>query len=1162
MSLIVLTGVLTFSSQAFAAPPQALSYWNFENKGDLWQISARDIVVYSPTTNAIKQVRIDGFADNDTIKSAVMNDNFLWLATQQAIFTVDMVTSSITQVPFVRTEFSPGKLAVDLDYAWLACTDTLWRFDKLAQEWTGFALPQDAAVRQNPVGSVSINSEVYCVFAHGVYVFSAESEKWRLFALQNAHLGESSFFLDDVDALTILDNTVLYRFGYVSKQWDKTTIPAQIIDMAWDKTANYYLLSTNGVYSFSKTDGFVRKLAIDRLGSASTISKVNDTTIAIADSKQIIQYVVTNQSSDFVAYVPDRSGALRQKATSSGQILLLRCNDAVEQYDASSKLWVVSKLAASQKQKKFTWNQDEFSIKYAPGFESSLHGEATVQLPLKATYGPESSVPRYVNKTIYDTLAGTFRTVLVPVYDSTVLFVQPTPTFPTNLTLHTTLGKNRYIDGFFDNTNISAVPRKGLRYQGAPRDIIGSAQVLSNSFEPINTQTIRPVKFEGGSTALQSPGKLADRDRRIASGIAGIGVITTQTRFKHLTYNRGGQYNLTGDEETSIVPGSFRVWIDGEEVENKDFSFAAGTGDLIFLRGDRVDRTSTILVSYEVQTIPDNGFKKIELLPKNNFGRLAYMQTTVSPNSWLSMQTGYVYRQDSVRSDVINASVPLEFRESKPQFLLRCTPEFSYNATDQSKAGALLLDGRIGKRFSFNGNAIMADSAYRSTEGLSRGLGVLRNEIEAGAGYDIMPELPLSYKFNQRKSQLGAEASHRVLGGVQFQDFPKLDLEYLRTSISAKNEQDTGSAAPVVADSSRMSKDKVTISLYETASSLLQRAIHASKVGYELSYSQYWFMDSTKNERGYGRSFYGSANISPVNAFGIKTTGTYIFDQISTAYRLTLNLQAADLIKGIDLDGSYYIDYTQQELSDTTGFDQTRAVSLVIRPGTWIPFLNWISPRGGITQKSRFSADRRTKGPSIILLDDSLMDNTLKTTVGAHISIGSNLLLRNENTWTKSDSSVDFSTINDLKIFPLPGMPFQVWQTRYEFSTNSDNTNTRASTRLDQRWNRAMLTMLELGGTYRTTPAMTTLLLGPSLTLTLNAPDKWWIIRNLQNSHSIKTNFKNEAKVFTPWYETSYNFSLQINLAPNLLLSANSALSYNQAQFTQFSGTVFLKGIF
>ena len=369
---------------------------------------------------------------------------------------------------------------------------------------------------------------------------------------------------------------------------------------------------------------------------------------------------------DFIEYSEDLDPSSIEKISFHDKFLVVIYESFIALYDFANRSWQKSSRGEfKQKLKAVTWDDKGFVARYAPGYQSSLTGsfEENFSLRMKGFK--------------YDTLVHTRRVDGRVIRDTTIdsirIFGYSLPSLPLmNLNLRTTYPNDRNLDITFNNTSLSTVPNKGIYYQGNRDDRLNSIRIGSTSNSQFSSTTLPAVQIEGGSVVVESKKRTEKRDRKVLRVAAGSGLITTKTRWCTLPYRSDGTYYLINktksitdstdnDEDimdsdiydvsnsdtlnadtTRIVPGSVRVWVDGEQLDSTQYTFYSLTGKLQFSPNAPIDAVSIITIQYKIQTIPDGGINEVELIPEHNFGLMHYGSVTVSPTDWISARVGIV----------------------------------------------------------------------------------------------------------------------------------------------------------------------------------------------------------------------------------------------------------------------------------------------------------------------------------------------------------------------------------------------------------------------------------------------------------------------------------------------------------------------------------------
>ncbi|MHB8876815.1 MAG: ligand-binding sensor domain-containing protein [Myxococcaceae bacterium] len=146
------------------------------------------------------------------------------------------------------------------------------------------------------------------------------------------------------------------------------------------------------------------------------------------------------------------------------------------------------------------------------------------------------------------------------------------------------------------------------QYQGAPDDV--SRDLLVEDRFRYRTQEEgleRPLLLQGGQARLASRGEPAGLSVTPAGGQR-RGVVMRD-------FLSGPRQEIYALSKRYILPGSERVWVDGELLTNgTDYTLIYPAGQLAFLDPERVDDLSVIEVEYEYDLVPKKGLGVLSLL--------------------------------------------------------------------------------------------------------------------------------------------------------------------------------------------------------------------------------------------------------------------------------------------------------------------------------------------------------------------------------------------------------------------------------------------------------------------------------------------------------------------------------------------------------------------
>ena len=595
--------------------------------------------------------------------------------------------------------------------------------------------------------------------------------------------------------------------------------------------------------------------------------------------------------------------------------------------------------------------------------------------------------------------------------------------------------------------------------------------------------------------------------------------------------------------------------VDGAVLDSTYYSFYAPTSTLQFKTSAPIDPVSALTVEYQVQTIPEGKLSNIEFIPSRHFGPLYYGTFTLSPTEWISARVGYTgIERDSLRS-IMSAATPLEFRSDKANFMLKATPEFAYNVTNEAKAGGVALQSRIGSGSGLLFNGRFADSNFISTDTLTRGIGALRREYDFTVNHDIRQELPVSYYQHQRFAALGNENRFEFKAGAHFTGFPFLDMNVSRTVYEKADDLYDAS----IFDSLFHKKDKLFLRLYETSSPFLEKLTHFKKIAYEIGHSEYRSTAGGTEDWNDGRVSSLQFTLMPIQK--IILLGNMLYrgsmemgpEASSSDVLPSLTVQLIDFPKGIDITGFYYLTYQKYNHLDVSRDTINRTINVVLKPGQWYAPLGWFTPRGQISQKviSRFSSTHVSAWDVLIGANGERTSEIVKE-IGVNIFPTDGMLLTNTNKWSGKNMEVweNFQTNNRLQLM------FDARNSiigTYNFKNEKMQHN--ALLMYDKIWTSwlRMTPMVALDS--KTDIFGNEIKAGPGLTLNLNVMN-FGIIRMLNNAHDFQMKWKriNGEILSTP--DIQYLLNLILRLKPNIELANREQFEFGNGKMENFKSTI------
>jgi hypothetical protein len=1173
---VFVTMALFVTVQAAAALSSSpLDYHTFINGSALWLVDPSGIQLFRSDTRSVSPIRLSDTAASDSILDIAENSSVLWVLAQSGVYDIDLTTLTVERLPGNKVPRGAGRLTVDDDYLWVGFDDTLWRFDKLGREWLPYKM--NSAVGNDLRGMYSSGTNVFCVQSTSVKIFSMQDEKWLRFPYKKGMvISSAAQYWIDKATMVFVDGQNIYRYLTATETWDILNCSSPLVDMVSQDTALFYQTSA-GVFKYSTATSVTLPFEIPHPGDVRCFAPFSSDTVFCPTDNNILKYAISSKTTDYVLAPQGVADYHPCKAIMIGGTFTLVTPKAISSYNTATQSWENTLLGSGGNNRQVaTWDDNGARINYGGGCSSQLKGS------IQKEYYIDSIVSR--NDTTYLD------------YDNK---------FPVaGLTLHNTFGKGRYFDAFFDNTNTSQLPSKGLFYRGADSDVVEEARLGTNTYANTNilSQTLPTMQFEGGSAVLQSPASLATRDRKIVKVQAGIGSQTTRSVSNVLTYNEGGLYTIplplpSDTPKTIIVPGSMQITIDGVAVDSSNFTLVAQTGSLVFNPSVPIDPSSVIRVTYQLQVVPHvltpELYQQVQGVPKSFVQNVGYASVTVSPTDWISPQVGvYALNTDTTHTTLINAALPLEFRTASQSMFFKLNPELSLDEASMKKAEGLALQSRFGPQLSLLGNALVQDSGFATTNNTSRGYGDLLHNYNMTATYDITKELPVSYIGQDIASINGLEQLNEVTAGAHFLGLPFCDITLVRSVVNAKTQQsgaqiqtdttiDTISGVidtqykldtiPADTLSLQRTKDKVTVNLYETSSPFVESLLHINRLTYNLSWTG--FTSQSHDTAGRGGFFYGTATICPTKRISISGNGTFLNNPIGSQfgrdYSPTLTLQTIDAPPGIDISASNYIHYQSFMDSSASTSLIVRSASMTIKPGSWVSWMSWISPIVGLSQTLNCNFDEAMPGAGDFLYGGDVVQNTLTKDAGANIFPTNNITWRNDNQFTTADSSTTYYSFNDLKWWFTSK---QLWQTHWEYThtlprygSGDSSSKTldyqHGFTKYTNNWNSWLQTMTGIDAMYMVHDTGSSLETGPDISVNITK-QKTLCFRSLLVDQTVTFYAVKNDNAWEQGPAISYELYLKAVILPNISLSATNSFTFGGGAFQKYSGDIVAALIF
>ncbi|MBN1758202.1 MAG: hypothetical protein JW863_07790 [Chitinispirillaceae bacterium] len=1168
---VIASGIVVSLAGAttFAAPVSSLQWRVFSRNENTWIYHPNGLMLFSTLTRTIKPVTIDVTRPVDTLFDCVEFEDYLWISSDAGVYQIDMASQSIERISLSETDSTAvGKIALDADYLWLGTADRLLRFDKLGREWLSFPLPEAVG---RMVGLWSNGDEVYCAGDDKLFRFTSLTEKWNRYPVEKP-FGPDAVFYPGGDAFKIIENERVATYQPSTMSWLSISLGTVPVDLVDEDSVVYFCRGTD-LMKLSIGNETVQRIDLPAMHGIGALTKVMDTVFVTTGSK-IAKGNVRTLSMSFVEYPVSMKVSAIQKIVIPGKFIIVFTTDVVHIYDAVNRVWQeIPRTEMRQSMRHFVWKDDGMTVNYTKGYQSKLTGSIQGIMALQSSGYEYDTIFPADTYTVNDSVV--IREAIVDTTDSILVMKLKLPNIYANLNLHTTDPADRVADVFFDNSSTISVPKKGVYFRGNRDDYLNTFRLGTTSNDQSASALLPEVTMEGGSAVLESRQRLKERDRKIVRLAGGTGMVTTRSEWRMLPYRADGTYYLkskngtdttefSASEETKsakdtviIVPGSLEVLVDGDPLDSIYYVFDLETGKLEFRSSAPVDPVSSITVRYQVQTRPEGGMNEVELLPSRYFKRLHYGALTVSPREWISTRVGVNGIEDSGElHPVVDFSVPVEIRNTSPDLMLKMTPQVAYDVKNKAHALNGTLQSRIGGKTGFVLNGMMVDDNFTSTDTLTRGFGATRDEFDVAVTHDITQELPLRYYQHRRDAARGTEERFAFNAGVQYQDYPFLDLSLSRMTID-RNGTAVDTAADAF-DSLFSRKDKLGVRLYEVRSPLLEKVTRFDRVSYDFSHSEYRYQTAGSDEWAFGRITNTFLMFAPIQQVTILNKVRYrggmnLPGAPNSDVQPIVQIQTVDAPRGIDLYTSYQMKYSRYHDESAVTDSIIRSFEVILKPGLWYAPLGWFSPRAEFTQNinCRFHGEDFR---SVDLLTGSRGRESASQTrgVGVNIAPSDAFLFRTMNNWSESDASGKFKSNNDVQYW-LNARNY--WQGIWNYTGDFRFFQQDGSFVYNRIWTSWLRTIPAVLGSVRKDSTGTKISAGPKLTVNFNV-QKFLIIKNLFNSHDLKVLWKRADGSFTGKPDIGYTFNIQLILFPNIQITNYESIQFFNGGFSSFESRI------
>ncbi|HEY3352391.1 MAG TPA: DUF6599 family protein [Polyangia bacterium] len=532
--------------------------------------------------------RWDVFPAGATVNKLAVDDNLIWIATDDGVIRFD--SGSRKQTRLTMDDGLPSQnvaaVAVDQLYVWFATNKGLVRYRKLDRTlrvYTAESGLPHAAVQD----ALTVGRQVWFATREGVAVYDPDTDGLRSYGPRDGLAsGDVQEIFQVGDDLLLRTDVGLSRFrikarlftNWSFKDLGGTQIRSYAVDgdKVWigtDRGLVTLETSSDAIVPFPQQSALV--------GQAVVGVELFTDYLFIATDKDLAQYHKVNRS---IRRFTEADGLLRRAGASGtllmGGVFTMMFPEGVWAYDVQRELWVPRALKATERSdtawgvrlfgtfnlyqpfdlETRRWGQDRYATgEGGVGIGARFGGGRSLDLSLRLDYGQ---------------------------IEPLVACQSPCPAY-----------SFQYRELAFK-----------LEYLGNENDIIREI-VASERFQyrTLEEGLERNVFLLGGQVRAATPGKEPKAQLTVAAGKR-----RGATVRDFLTGPRQEIYQLS---QTYVIPGSERVYVDGEQLTNGvDYTMIYPAGQLAFLDPERVDDLSIIEVEYEHDLEPRKGLGVMSLL--------------------------------------------------------------------------------------------------------------------------------------------------------------------------------------------------------------------------------------------------------------------------------------------------------------------------------------------------------------------------------------------------------------------------------------------------------------------------------------------------------------------------------------------------------------------
>ncbi|MBS1148998.1 MAG: hypothetical protein H6Q89_696 [Myxococcaceae bacterium] len=510
-----------------------------------------------------------------TVNKLAVDGQVVWLATDDGALRLDAESRGAQRLGMDDGLPSQAVTAVGVDeqFVWFATNKGLARFRKLDRTWRVFTdvdgLPHRAV---NDV--LRVGRQLWIATRGGLAMYDPDVDGLRGWSVAEGLVGENLAELFQVgEDVWCRTDAGLSRFRprtrtFTNFSWadlGATELRAFVVD-----GERVWLGTDQGLLSLELTSDTLVPFSQQSLLESASIRGVEllSDYLFITTDAEVVQVHKTNRS---MRRFTEADGLTRRQGAVgtllSGGLFVMLFPDGAQVYDVQRELWAARPLLATQE-------------------ESATRGRAFARLNAEVPIDARSWT---LSEQRFATAEGGFG-------------------FSHRFANKRTLDASARLDyGQLELPGIRDVTAR-LEYQGNPTDVLREVRAEDKYLWRTREEGLeRPLSLRGGGVRVASEGEEPTLQGQVSGGL--------RRGVSQRDFFTGAPRPVISLSHRYVLPGSERVWVDGELLTNgADYTVIYPAGQLAFLDLERVDPLSVIEVEYEADLVPRKGLGVLSLL--------------------------------------------------------------------------------------------------------------------------------------------------------------------------------------------------------------------------------------------------------------------------------------------------------------------------------------------------------------------------------------------------------------------------------------------------------------------------------------------------------------------------------------------------------------------